>query len=72
MTDEEAIKTAEQPEIIGRILAMLVDVTGEGFECAKRYMIRLEKEDFAKWVKPVFPQLPLEWWPTPDPGWIPR
>lgn len=28
--------------------------------------------DFARWVKPVFPQLPLEWWPTPDPSWIPR
>jgi 6-phosphofructokinase 1 len=23
-----------------------VDVTGEGFECAKRYMIRLERSDF--------------------------
>lgn len=28
--------------------------------------------DFARWVKPVFPNLPLEWWPTPDPSWIPR
>jgi 6-phosphofructokinase 1 len=30
----------------GRMRPRLVDVTGEGFECAKRYMIRLEREDF--------------------------
>jgi 6-phosphofructokinase len=30
----------------GRMRPRLVDVTGEGFECAKRYMIRLEKIDF--------------------------
>jgi hypothetical protein len=28
--------------------------------------------DFARWVKPLFPNLPVEWWPTPDPSWIPR
>ena len=30
----------------GRMRPRLVDVTGEGFECAKRYMIRLEQADF--------------------------
>jgi hypothetical protein len=28
--------------------------------------------EFARWVKPVFPNLSLEYWPTPDPTWIPR
>jgi putative NIF3 family GTP cyclohydrolase 1 type 2 len=28
--------------------------------------------DFARWVKPVFPNFPVECWPTPDPSWIPR
>jgi len=30
----------------GRMRPRLVDVTGEAFECAKRYMIRLEPPDF--------------------------
>ena len=28
--------------------------------------------EFAQWVKPVFPNVPVEWWQTPDPSWIPR
>jgi putative NIF3 family GTP cyclohydrolase 1 type 2 len=28
--------------------------------------------EFASWVKPVFTKLPVAWWPTPDPSWIPR
>jgi NIF3 (NGG1p interacting factor 3) len=28
--------------------------------------------EFARWVKPVFPSLPVEWWPARDPSWIPR
>jgi len=28
--------------------------------------------EFANWVKPVFPKLPVDWWRTPDPSWIPR
>jgi 6-phosphofructokinase 1 len=30
----------------GRMLPRKVDVNGEGYECARRYMIRLEKRDF--------------------------
>lgn len=30
----------------GRMRPRLVDVTGESFECAKRYMFRLKREDF--------------------------
>jgi ATP-dependent phosphofructokinase / diphosphate-dependent phosphofructokinase len=30
----------------GRMRPRLVDVTGEGFECAKRYMFRLDRSDF--------------------------
>jgi 6-phosphofructokinase 1 len=31
----------------GRMLPRRVNVNGEGYECARRYMIRLEKRDFA-------------------------
>jgi len=31
-----------------RMRTRKVDVDGEGYECARRYMIRLDKEDFAK------------------------
>ncbi len=31
----------------GRMLPRKVDVDGEGYECARRYMIRLEERDFA-------------------------
>jgi len=30
----------------GRMLPRKVDVNGESYECARRYMIRLEKRDF--------------------------
>ncbi len=30
-----------------RMKTRKVDVDGEGYECARRYMIRLEKHDFA-------------------------
>jgi ATP-dependent phosphofructokinase / diphosphate-dependent phosphofructokinase len=30
-----------------RMATRIVNVTGEGYECARRYMIRLEPEDFA-------------------------
>ena len=29
-----------------RMRTRIVDVDGEGYECARRYMIRLEKRDF--------------------------
>jgi hypothetical protein len=28
--------------------------------------------DIAKWVKTVLPATPVEYWPVPDPSWIPR
>jgi 6-phosphofructokinase 1 len=30
----------------GRMQARKVDVNGEGYECARRYMIRLDRRDF--------------------------
>jgi len=29
-------------------------------------------EELARWMRGVLPGLPIEWWPAPDPSWIPR
>jgi hypothetical protein len=28
--------------------------------------------EMSRWLKTVFPDRPVEYWPTPDPAWIPR
>jgi putative NIF3 family GTP cyclohydrolase 1 type 2 len=28
--------------------------------------------EVARWMRTVLPDLPIDWWPTPDPSWIPR
>ncbi len=28
--------------------------------------------EVARWMRTVLPELPIDWWPVPDPSWIPR
>jgi len=63
-------------EVDGAI-AYFQDVMASGRRIATLAIGHLPSEapgcaEMAKWLRGVFPALPLEYWETPDPSWIPR
>ncbi len=48
----------------GRQIAMLVVGYGPSHEPGGA--------EVARWMRTVLPELTIDWWPTPDPSWIPR